>query len=114
VDPAAGSITIEREEEGGYDVIEAPLPAVVSVGGGGGPNGAAIGSGFLGVDFEPFQVQKLGGPQLTARAGPNWSAVRAERRRASLSRLYTGCAAGKMVAFIISSRVARCFPARMT
>lgn len=31
VDPAAGTITIEREEEGGYDVVEASLPAVVSV-----------------------------------------------------------------------------------
>ena len=44
------------------------------------------------------------GWSTTCAAGPNWSAVRAERRRASLSRLSIGYAAGRTVAFAISSR----------
>lgn len=63
---------------------EHDLPAVVSVGPTGGPAGF-IGSGFLGVDYEPFQVQNPG--QLPQDVATPVGTPRFERRLGLLGNL---------------------------
>jgi len=60
------------------------LPAVVSVGVGGGPGGT-IGSGFLGVDYDPFQVPNPG--QLPQDVAVPVATGRFERRLGLLGNL---------------------------
>ncbi|MSR57791.1 MAG: DUF1501 domain-containing protein [Planctomycetaceae bacterium] len=60
------------------------LPAVVSVGGGGGPGGV-IGSGFLGVEYDPFMVQVPG--ELPRNVALNTDKSRYDRRLGLLGRL---------------------------
>ncbi len=63
---------------------EHDLPTVVAVGPGGGPAGT-IGSGFLGVDYEPFQVQNAG--QLPQDVAVPVGTPRFERRLGLLGNL---------------------------
>src|SRR5262245_4617600 len=63
---------------------EHDLPTVVSVGGGRGPNGS-IGSGFLGVGYEPFVVQNPG--QLPQDVAVPVATGRFERRLGLLNNL---------------------------
>jgi hypothetical protein len=63
---------------------EHELPAVVAIGQG-GPGGARIGSGFLGVDFDPFVVQNPG--ELPQNVAIATSKLRYERRLGLLNRL---------------------------
>jgi hypothetical protein len=63
---------------------EHDLPTVVSIGGGRGPNGS-IGSGFLGVDYEPFLVPVAG--QLPQDVAVPVGTARFERRLGLLGSL---------------------------
>lgn len=77
---------------------EHDLPAVVSVGGGFGP-GAAIGSGFLGVDYEPFVVANPG--SLPQNVALPVNTPRFDRRLGLLGKLegeFAGRGAEKQVA----------------
>jgi hypothetical protein len=60
------------------------LPAVVSIGQGGGPGGS-VGSGFLGVDYDPFQVPNAG--QLPQDVAVPVATARFERRLGLLGNL---------------------------
>jgi hypothetical protein len=60
------------------------LPAVVSIGQGGGPGGF-VGSGFLGVDYDPFQVPNAG--QLPQDVAVPVATARFERRLGLLGNL---------------------------
>jgi len=56
VDVAAGMVTIQREEEGGHDVVQAPLPAVVSVVKGINEPRYATLKGIMGAKNKPVEV----------------------------------------------------------
>lgn len=67
VDVADSKITIQREEEGGYDVVEAELPAVVSVVKGINEPRYATLKGIMGAKSKPVEV--IGADALGIDAG---------------------------------------------